>query len=157
LASAAGPDLANPSPGDLAGPGDMATSLQDMTRSGDLAQSCINGTAATTSGHHNAGAACLGCHVGGGGPTRFYFAGTLYNKVSGGTAVAGATVEVTDKNGQVVRIVTSMNGNFYSTTPVTFPLTTRATACPSSVAMVGTVADGNCNNCHTSQMRVHLP
>jgi hypothetical protein len=123
----------------------------------DLGVQCIKITTPLTSGHHNPGAACLDCHTGG-GATLFTAGGTLYNTVTGGTAIAGATIRLTDAAGKVVDIVTSTNGNFYTSTAMTFPVTARASGCPNDVSM-SSKATGNCNmsGCHTSTFRVHLP
>ncbi len=132
--------------GDLAGaaPADMATS-------------CIKLTTPLTDGHHNAGQACLGCHDGG-RATRFSIGGTLYSAASGGATISGATIEIIDANGAQARIVTSSNGNFYTSQALTAPYTVRASGCPNDVPMISK-ATGDCSSsgCHTSAMRVHLP
>src|SRR5450432_320214 len=106
------------------------------------------------SGHHNAGQDCLnGCHNHG-----FTLAGTIY---SGGAALTGATVTVKDANGTTFDVVSQLDGNFYTTQAVTFPLTVYASSCPSMQPMVATVAAGGCNKsgCHASnaQGQIHLP
>jgi hypothetical protein len=120
---------------------------------------CIAMTTATTDGHHNPGMACLDCHVSGGAASSFPWtaAGTLYNNATGGAAIAGATIELVDANNQTVRIVTSTNGNFYTLTPLTYPVKARASGCPNDVTMSSPASSGNCNSCHGSTMRVHLP
>lgn len=150
LARPPGPaDLAHGAANDLAAP-------QDLAAGHDLAAACIPPGAPPTSGHHNPGEGCLGCHQGGNAP-RWTLAGTLYTKASGGATLSGATIEAVDAQGQVIRIVTSTNGNFYTGQAITFPVTVRASACPSSVAMVDPPNDGNCNSCHDAAMRIHLP
>jgi hypothetical protein len=118
---------------------------------------CIALTTTTTSGHHNPGRACMQCHSAGGGAPTFTAAGTLYDALTGGKAVAGATVEIIDASGTKVSIVTSQNGNYYTSTPLTFPLTVRASGCPHDQPMISKVMDGNCNSCHNSTFQVHLP
>jgi hypothetical protein len=110
---------------------------------------CIPRASSQASGHHNAGSACLGCHGGGGAPT-FSFAGTLYD--SAGNAVTGATIEAVDANGQTVRVVSAQNGNFYTASPLTFPLTVRASGCPDDHPMSGLVSSGDCasGGCHAA-------
>jgi hypothetical protein len=108
------------------------------------------------SGHHNAGLECQGCHAGGGAPT-FSLGGTLYDSLGGSNAIAGATIHVTDANGASLAIVTAANGNFWSTTPLVYPLKVSASLCPSTQPMMGAVANGACNSCHGSTFRVHLP
>jgi hypothetical protein len=96
-----------------------------------------------------------GCHNHG-----FTVAGTLFTAVNSNTAVRGATITVKDANGQTVDIVTQLNGNFYTSTPVAFPLTVMASSCPNATPMISQVTQGGggCNqtNCH-STMRIHLP
>jgi hypothetical protein len=142
-----GADMALPATADMA-----------LPAAADMANNCIKLTTPLTDGHHNAGDACLSCHDGGGGATLFTWAGTLYNAASGGATIAGATIEIIDAKGIVDRVVTSSNGNFYSSTVLTPPFSARASGCPNDTAMVSK-ATGNCNSsgCHTSAMRVHLP
>ena len=151
LASNAAGDMAMASGVDLAGP----------TAAGDLALACdkLQSTAglSTPSGRHNAGQECQGCHAGGGAPT-FTLGGTLYSAASGGAAVAGATINVTDAAGKQVKIISAQNGNFWTTTPLTFPIKVDASLCPATLPMNATVGgNGACNNCHGSTFRVHVP
>ena len=144
---------------------DNATLLDGGVAAADLAgdvvaRNCINQATSSTSGKHNAGLACLDCHKSGGGDgPAFTFASTLFSALTGGAAVPGAAVEVIDAKGQVVRLVTSANGNFYTSQAVSFPLTVRASACPNDQPMIAKVQNGNCNTsgCHTSQFQIHLP
>ena len=88
-----------------------------------------------------------------------WVAGTLYSAATGGTAVSGATIEVVDSKGKTLKLATANNGNFYTTTAVSFPIKVRASKCPANMAMTGAVSQGSCNagGCHTSAMRIHLP
>jgi hypothetical protein len=129
---------------------------------GDMAVACdpLQSTAGLSdpTGHHNAGQECQGCHAPGGGAPTFYLGGTLYNAATGGTAVAGATINVTDANGKKVKVVSANNGNFWTTTTLAFPVKVDASLCPNTVPMVSTVGgNGACNNCHGTTMRVHVP
>jgi hypothetical protein len=55
-------------------------------------------------------------------------------------------------------MVSANNGNFWTGTQLSYPLTVKASLCPSTVAMSGSVdANGGCNSCHNSSFRVHLP
>ena len=151
LGSAPGGDLGSSALADLGG-----------ALAGDLAVVCDNlqSTAGLSSpnGHHNAGQECQGCHAPGRGAPTFYVGGTLYNAVSGGAAVAGATINVTDANGKTVKIISATNGNFWTSTSLTFPITVNASLCPSTVPMSSAVTgNGACNNCHNSTFRVHVP
>lgn len=138
-------------------PGDLATS-----GGGDLAVACaaLQSTAglSSPSGHHNAGQECQGCHAPGGGAPTFYIGGTLYSAATGGAAVAGATIDITDAAGKKVQAISADNGNFWTTTPLTYPIKVDASLCPSTTPMTATVSgNGACNNCHNSTMRVHTP
>ena len=91
----------------------------------------------------------------------FTFAGTVYNNISGGTAVIGAHIVVTDANNQKIDIYSQQNGNFYTSAAVAFPLTVLATSCPNIQHMSSTVTTGNggCNKtgCHVGNNQIHLP
>ena len=117
---------------------------------------CIAAVASPGSGQHNAGTDCMACHNGA-TATRWTVAGTLYN--GNGAALAGATIELVQPNGQKIQLATYANGNFYTSQAVTFPLTVRASQCPSDTPMVSQVqtGQGGCNSCHSSAMRIHLP
>lgn len=151
LASSAVGDLGSGASGDLggaAGGGDMAVVCDSLQSTAGLS---------SPSGHHNAGQECQGCHGGGGAP-RFYVGGTLYSAATGGAAVAGATINVTDANGKTVKIVSANDGNFWTTTVLAYPIKVDASLCPSTVAMSATVSgNGACNNCHNSTMQVRVP
>jgi hypothetical protein len=84
-------------------------------------------------------------------------AGTIYGTVTGGTAVSGATVTVTGNNGTKITMVSGSNGDFYSTAAITFPATVTISKCPDTVTMPGTISSGDCNSCHNSTMRIHVP
>ena len=141
-------------------PGDLATS--GGGGGGDLAVACdpLQSTASLSSpsGHHNAGQECQGCHAPGGGAPTFYIGGTLYSAASGGAAVAGATINITDAAGKKVKAISASNGNFWTTTALSYPIKVDASLCPSTTPMISTVSgNGACNNCHNSTMRVHTP
>jgi hypothetical protein len=152
----AAPDLGSPATVDL------GLAVADLAPSGDLAGACdkLQSTAALSSpsGRHNAGQECQGCHAPGGGAPTFYLGGTLYNAATGGAAVAGATIRVTDANGKQVNIVSATNGNFWTTTVLAYPVHVEASLCPSTLPMSASVSgNGACNNCHNSTFRVHVP
>jgi hypothetical protein len=124
---------------------------------------CINKQASPGSGHHNAGQDCNGaCHDHG-----FTLAGTLYTTPTGFTAITGATIVAKDAGGHTIQMVSMDDGNFYTTTPVQFPVTVYATECQISQtasqmsATVLSSSNGGCNKsgCHTTsaQGHVHLP
>lgn len=123
---------------------------------GSGAAACIQAATPPGSGHHNAGANCLGCHNGNGAPL-WTAAGTLYS--SSGAALAGATVTIVDATGKSIAIVTAQNGNFWTSEAVKAPLRVKASRCP-SVASMSATASGACNSCHTSTGspgRIKLP
>ena len=107
----------------------------------------------------NTGQACIDCHVAGGRASQLAFtaAGTLYSSASGGKVVSGATVTITGSDNKKVTIVTANDGNFYTNSPIAFPATVQVSKCPDTAAMSATLANGDCNSCHTSSMRIHLP
>jgi hypothetical protein len=151
-APASAPDLGGSpsSTHDLAG---SNTPAADMAQA---SSNCIAIATPLTNGHHNAGAACAGCHDGT-TATLWTASGTLYDTVAGANAIAGATIVLTDANGQQVSIVTSSNGNFYTQSALALPVSARASGCPNDVAMVSKASSGDCNSCHNSSLRVHLP
>jgi hypothetical protein len=124
----------------------------------DAASTCIKGVPSPGSGHHNPGDDCAGCHDSLSASRRWTVSGTLFATANGGAAVSGATIELIDAAGQVLHLPTYSNGNFYTITPVKFPLKVRATKCPSDVHMAANAAKGSCNTngCHDT-MRIHLP
>jgi len=106
------------------------------------------------------GNACGGCHVAGHAPV-FGAAGTLYESVNGSVrgGLVDATVEITDRDGQVVSLVTNDVGNFYTPSILTPPL--QVTISKDGVAAsMRDAPSGDCNSCHatgSARGRVHLP
>lgn len=117
--------------------------------------------AAPGDGHHHPGEDCLMCHYQGGDAPPFTFGGTLYDASGGAAAFAGATLHLIDAAGTDVVVVSALNGNFWSTDLVTFPVVAFASSCPNVVPMLGPLGetDGSCNKggCHTSGFRIHVP
>jgi hypothetical protein len=115
------------------------------------------------SGKHNPGLSCISasCHsVGKGSLNAFTVGGTLYTSIGGGTPVNRATIHIIDANNVDHRVSTATNGNFWYDAPLTFPIKVRASLCPNvDQPMISTVATsgGNCNACHGSGNRIHLP
>ncbi len=104
----------------------------------------------------NAGQACLGCHATSVQPN-LRLAGTLYSAATGGNPVSGATVTVLDSNNAVTTLVTASSGNFYSTANFAFPVSVSVSKCPDAASMSSKPSTGDCNSCHGSSMRIHLP
>lgn len=126
---------------------------------GSNGSNCVNMTTPLTPQQHlpadqvvpgqasNQGQNCLSanCHnpaALGSGALAFTFAGTLYTTAGGTTGAGGVTVRV--KFGStVVTATTDSDGNFYSSTAVTFPATTDVTSCPTVKPMVSQLQTGN--------------
>jgi hypothetical protein len=103
-----------------------------------------------------AGNACLGCHASSQNP-KLTLGGTVYSALTGGSGVSGATVTITDNAGKQTKLVTGSSGNFYTSSAIAFPATVQISKCPDTVAMSATITSGDCNSCHGSSMRIHLP
>ena len=54
-------------------------------------------------------------------------------------------------------VVTANNGNFYTGKVITFPVTVRASQCPADATMPTQPQVGDCNSCHGTASRIHLP
>jgi hypothetical protein len=117
---------------------------------------CRNTVTSVGSGNHNAGLDCMGgCHNHG-----FTLAGSLFQPGTT-TPVVGASITVTDATGKSLDMVSQRNGNFYTSTKLTFPVTIAASSCPDVSHMTAQVSAGGCNStgCHASgaQGSIHLP
>jgi hypothetical protein len=96
----------------------------------------------------NQGQNCLtaNCHnpaALGNGALAFTFAGTLYTTAGGTTPATGVTVRIKFGSGPPVTAVTDMDGNFYSSTAVTFPANADVTSCPTVKPMMSQLQTGN--------------
>lgn len=103
------------------------------------------------------GRVCLNCHREGGQATqpslRWTIAGTVFSSASAGCndgGVAGATVEILTQSGSVqLTLKTNAAGNFYSLTPVTFPLRARVSMAGKATQEMSTPQlSGSCASCH---------
>lgn len=107
-------------------------------------------------GHHEPGKSCFqACHNHG-----FTLAGTLYTNSTGNSPYRGATITVTDSNNQTFELVTALNGNFYTSQAIAFPVLVIASSCPDAVKMTLAVAATGraCNSCHAGgPNQMHLP
>ncbi len=120
---------------------------------------CESNSAARPNGEHNAGVGCLnagGCHgaTPGAGAPVFTIGGTLYTTSAGTTPAPGATIFIGTQ-----KLIVATNGNFYTSNPVTFPTTTKASLCPDTKPMVGPLnaaGDSNCNTCHNGTTTAKL-
>jgi hypothetical protein len=147
--------------GDPAGGGGGDGEMYDAGTVGstDCDQPVVSGL---PSGEHRAGENCLDCHDGGGsGAPKWTVAGTIYTSLTGGTALPGATIHLTDAGGTDIILVSAQNGNFWTQETVVFPIRVRASSCPDDRPMGGQVLEtgASCNQggCHDSDMRVSLP
>lgn len=117
-------------------------------------------TSGLDNGHHNPGQDCQSnCHNHG-----FYMSGTLYASAGGGQPVVGASITFVDATGATGDMHTNLNGNFWWSLPVAFPVTIIASSCPDIKPMTAAVssADAGCNKtgCHAGSGgpgRIHLP
>lgn len=114
----------------------------------------------TQSGKHKPGEPCLTCHTGASAP-RFTLGGTLYTGVANTTPVTGATIHVIDATGTDIPLVTALNGNFWTTRTIAFPVKVSASRCPDTKPMLSEVSESgaNCNmaGCHAQTFRIFLP
>ncbi len=104
------------------------------------------------------GQACLDCHDGGRAPA-FTLAGTVYTDASGGTAARGAVVTITDGSGGEVTATTNSAGNFFASSPISFPAQVAITRGTDTVVMASEAPTGDCNSCHGggSGSAIHVP
>jgi hypothetical protein len=117
-------------------------------------------TSGLDNGHHNAGQNCQqGCH-----DHNFSMSGTIYTSASGGTPAVGASITFIDANGMTGDMRSGLNGNFWWSLPVAFPVRIIASSCPDIQPMIAmvTATGGGCNQsgCHGGSGgpgRVHLP
>ena len=131
---------------------------------GGAAANCDPAVQTADDGHHNAGLDCMSCHNGQmQAAPMFKLAGTLYTSGAGAAPAVGMTIRVHAADGQTLKIVTAKNGNFYTTTPIQFPVMVEASACPDTQSM-GDPVEGpavSCNSCHVTGggagERIHLP
>jgi hypothetical protein len=146
------------------GAADGGDALDDGDAPDAAPVACDEPIADVGGGEHNPGQACLNgaCHgPGGEGPT-FRVGGTIYDALTGGAPVAGASIHLRDADGVEVVAESARNGNFWVEEDLAFPLTTFASRCPDTLAMAAPLAaagGGNCNaaGCHDGDFRIHLP
>jgi len=126
----------------------------------DPEMSCDPIVNTSDSGHHNPGSDCMQCHDGTmPDAPRASVGGTVY--ATGSMPLPGASIRVRDAHGQSMRLISALNGNFYSASPMAYPITVIASACPHTVPMLGLVLPpGDCNACHLTDGdpgRIRLP
>lgn len=105
------------------------------------------------------GSDCLSCHSGGGEAPRFTAAGTVFSGGSSTAGVGGAQVTLQPASGAAVVVTTRASGNFYTSSPLTFPVTVTVTAGGQTNQMGAGATSGACNHCHAPggvSARVHV-
>jgi hypothetical protein len=100
------------------------------------------------------GRACNECHDTRVDTPRFAVSGTVYatgHEPDNCNGAAGVTVEVTAADGKQYSLETNQAGNFMSPLfeQIAFPIRARVIVNGEAREMMGTVATGDCNSCHT--------
>jgi hypothetical protein len=80
----------------------------------------------------------------------FSAAGTVFKSAVSGTGdgLAGATVKIVDATGKQLSLTSNRVGNFYTQTPLAFPLAIEVAAAGAAQKMPA-ATNGGCNGCHT--------
>lgn len=105
------------------------------------------------------GGDCIGCHESRGEGPRYLVAGTVYELLDEPDdcfGIEGATVEITDDDGQVWSLPTNAAGNFYlpqSEGPLAFPYVAAVILDGRRVEMLSRQSSGRCATCHTATGR----
>ena len=113
------------------------------------------------------GGECIDCHTRLDGPP-FDIAGTVYagfHQVLDCNGESGATVVITDANGQVFTLTSNSAGNFYLPVErgLQTPYTAKVVVDGVERVMFSPQTNGDCNSCHTQDGangapgRVHIP
>jgi hypothetical protein len=131
---------------------------------GPSARRSQHGFAGNTPTTSPAGRPCMSCHGPAGRATEFAFAGTVYANAAGTAPAARVEVRVRDVTGKTLSAYTDADGNFYfplnPSGDLVFPVLTGARIGASTELMAGSIANGNCNGCHTGgggTARIHVP
>jgi hypothetical protein len=99
------------------------------------------------------GTNCLRCHQSSGSAARVPFSvgGTIFPKKDSTacSGVSGVTIQVTDKNGKSISLLSNAVGNFYSTEKMEPPLKMEAMLEGRTQVMPGTSPTGGCALCHS--------
>lgn len=131
------------------------SSCQDPTTETVDTRVCASGTRWTggneDSPNMNPGEACNACHSRGQGPS-FTLAGTVYDKRGEADdcyGSVGATVEITDAKGKVIKLGLVDSGSFYSHESLTMPYTAKVIRDGVESKMLTPQSNGDCNACHS--------
>jgi hypothetical protein len=115
---------------------------------------CKNAQNTVDTGHHNAGLNCMSssCHGNAGGldAPPFTLGGTLYADALATKPVKYAIVSIVDADGAKLDLVTALNGNFYTSQALKYPIRVYASSCPTIQTMTSSVQYGACNQCHAA-------
>jgi mono/diheme cytochrome c family protein len=110
------------------------------------------------------GMSCIGCHQAIGGEAPAYIvAGTVYTKLDEPDdvlGVEGATVQVTDSKGQVVKLDTNKAGNYFLRSrgaSLAAPLSVKVIFKGKERKMLTSPPSGNCLLCHTAKGAAGAP
>jgi hypothetical protein len=102
------------------------------------------------------GGDCIGCHTDRGEGPRYLAAGTVHLRLDEPDdcfGVEGATVEITDANGEQWAQLTNAAGNFYverDEGPIAMPFTAKVIVDGVERVMATPQTDANCATCHTA-------
>jgi hypothetical protein len=102
------------------------------------------------------GSNCLSCHSGSGEAPAFTAAGTVYGagNAAADAGLQGAAVTLTGSgNGQVVTLTTNSAGNFFTSQPLTAPISVLVARGGQTATM--SRATGACGSCHAPGTGVH--
>jgi hypothetical protein len=110
-------------------------------------------------GKHNAGKACLSCHVSGGQAPSWLFGGTIYDS-AGTTGVAHLQIGIKDGT-KFFSTYSATNGNIWlptaSNTVNWANAEIRLRSATGEKIMGKTATSGDCNSCHSSGNRILTP
>lgn len=129
-------------------------------------EACESGLCDGEGGEMLPGADCLACHSAGNftddkaaakesdaedADQLFTAAGTVFADLDGTEPLQGAIVRITDADGATVELTSNGVGNFYTSTPLTAPLSAEVEVDGEIVEMGTTIDDGGCNSCHACE------
>jgi hypothetical protein len=93
----------------------------------------------------------------------YSIAGTLYptghepDDCNGAGAESGATIVITDANGQVHELTPNQAGNFYYNGNLAKPYTAKVVTAAGEREMLSPQQNGDCNECHSADGATGAP
>jgi hypothetical protein len=119
----------------------------------DENEECAPGACAGSGSTMLPGSDCLACHSAASSYdiSTWTAAGTVFADYDGHAPLRGATVRITDADGQIVELSTNSAGNFYTSQPLSFPIQAEVEARDDIVRMARQAESGACNDCHRCQ------